>query len=100
MGGQFELRPEVGVGVGNNYYVMDMKMVCDMKINENMFVGLSADLANYSLYVQGIPGLPETIDKGLRIGAGILLGMNIDKIELQAGYSMALGIFLSGGYYF
>ena len=48
-----------------------------------------AMVAAFSCYVFDLP-----------LGAGILLGMNIDKIELQAGYSMALGIFLSGGYYF
>ena len=94
------IRPEIGLGVGAEYQLLMARVIVDKMIRENIYVGVSLDVANYSSIVKGIIGLPEYIEKGIRPGAGVLCGFKLNQIDLQAGYSLALGAYGFASYAF
>lgn len=92
------LRTEVQLGIGQGYYLINLKGKMLLPIKDRYFVGFGLDLVNYSEDVQNVFGVSGKIDKGLKVGMGISAGLNLDRYQLQAGYGSALGLVLSLGY--
>jgi len=94
-----DLLAGAGYGIGNGYSVLAVNLGGAFKVKENIYVGASLDLANYSKSITNIAGISGTIDAGTKLGIGVFGGTVLnDKWQLQVGYSSALGLTARAGY--
>ncbi len=98
--GRVDLVPEAGYGVGNNYTFSFVRIPLKYKIGDynTLFVGFA--LAGYSNAVEGIPGMPERVEKGNISGLEFGTSSYFENYEIGILYSVPLGISLYGGYKF
>jgi hypothetical protein len=86
-------------GIGNKYSIVNGNISGIRSFGAN-FAGLIVGITNYSEKVTDIPGISGNIEKGSRIGAGLLLGRVIGPLRAQLGYNTALGLTAGVAYQF
>jgi len=88
----FQMEPSLiaGYGLGQGYGVSLLQAELGNYTGTYNY-GVSVDLAGYSARVLGIPGLPDVIESGSRLGLGAFVGTEIKGQAMRLGYSSALG---------
>ncbi|MGB9613866.1 MAG: hypothetical protein ACPL4K_06840 [Candidatus Margulisiibacteriota bacterium] len=89
--GGVDLNFDAGYGIGNKYSILVADISSVFSFAEN-YAGLALGVANYSDKVTDIPGLSGIIDKGAKVGFAVFAGRSLGMINVQAGYSTALGL--------
>ena len=96
----WDVMGNAGYGIGNQYNMTVAQLGLLWKGNPAFYAGGFIDYANYSEMVADIPGLPALIDKGGRTGAGLLIGKDLGKFNVNLGYGTASGLNLFAQYWF